>query len=220
MDPYRMPGMMPLGGRPVFMPGMPPGMPPYPMGPYGMPGMPPGMPPGMHRPPYGMPGMMPGGPPMPYPGMPMPPVPLMKPTLEGMMMDHSMGNGALGSMMSKPIEEKNTQVYVGKIAATVEDDFVRKLLETCGKVVKWNRYVDPVTEQPKPFGFVDYENAEGVLRALRLLNNLALDGNPLQVKVDQKTQKYIDSYLANKQEQEKLALERKEKMITNLGCAY
>jgi len=198
MDPYR--PMMP-GRPPVFMPGMPV-MAPYPMGhPFGMP---PGMPPGMPRPPYPMP-MMPGGPPM-YPGMPMPPVPLMKPP--DMLMDH--GINGMGSF-SKPIEEKSTQVYVGKIAATIEDDFIRKLLESCGKVVKWSRYVDPVTEQPKPFGFVDYENAEGVLRALRLLNNLVIDGNQLQVKVDQKTQKYIDSYVANKQELEKLTLEKKDK---------
>ena len=35
---------------------------------------------------------------------------------------------------------------------------------------------DPETKAQKPFGFCEYEEAEGVIRALNLLNNLAVGG--------------------------------------------
>jgi len=87
-----------------------------------------------------------------------------------------------------------TTVYVGKIPPGVEDDFIRKLLEQCGRVSQWRRVSDPVTGKLKGFGFCDYESALGVLRALKILNSLKIDQNELLLKVDEKTQKYLDDY--------------------------
>ena len=57
---------------------------------------------------------------------------------------------------------------------------------------------DPETNQPKGFGFCEFEDAEGVMRALGHLNNLSVDGSELLVKCNAATQKYIDDYKARK----------------------
>lgn len=87
------------------------------------------------------------------------------------------------------IAEKSTTVYVGKIAPSVPDSVIRTLLEACGAVRSWKRQEDPETKQPKGFGFCEFEDAEGVLRAMRLLNDLELDGQELLLKCNTATQK-------------------------------
>ncbi|CAI0386377.1 unnamed protein product [Linum tenue] len=69
-----------------------------------------------------------------------------------------------------PAEKPQTTVYVGKISPTVENDFMLSLLQSCGTVKSWKRAQDPSDGTPRGFGFCEFENAEGVLRALRLLN--------------------------------------------------
>ena len=71
---------------------------------------------------------------------------------------------------------EQTTLYVGKIASSIGDDVVLKLLEACGPVRSWKRMEDPDTKALKPFGFCEYEDAEGVIRALALLQNLAVGG--------------------------------------------
>ena len=93
---------------------------------------------------------------------------------------------------------KSTTLYVGKIAASVPDDVIKTLLESCGPVKSWKPMQDPETNKSKGFGFCEYETAEGVLRALRLLHNLSLDGQELLLKCNTATQRYIDDYQANK----------------------
>lgn len=46
--------------------------------------------------------------------------------------------------------------------------------------------------------FCEYEDADGVLRAVRLLNNLKVDGFDLAVKSNIATQKYVDEFEAGK----------------------
>lgn len=57
---------------------------------------------------------------------------------------------------------------------------------------------DPETSQPKGFGFCEFEEADGVMRALAHLNNLAVDGQELLLKCNAATQKYIDDYKLRK----------------------
>lgn len=46
------------------------------------------------------------------------------------------------------------------------------------------------------FGFAEFTDAEGVLRAIRLLNGLKLDGQELLLKSNTATQKYVEAYEA------------------------
>jgi len=88
--------------------------------------------------------------------------------------------------------EKMTTAFVSGIATTVTDDFVGELLKICGKVKSWKRVKDQ--KGPKGFGFCDFEDADGVLRALRLLNGIKLGDKTLLVKVDDNTRKYLDKF--------------------------
>ncbi|XP_073118036.1 RNA-binding motif protein 25 isoform X2 [Elaeis guineensis] len=103
-----------------------------------------------------------------------------------------------------PTEKPQTTAYVGKIALTVDDEFLLSLLRLCGPVKSWKRAQDPSNGTPKGFGFCEFESAEGVLRALRLLSNLNIDGQELMLKVDQATREYLELYVEKKTEQEKL----------------
>jgi hypothetical protein len=89
-------------------------------------------------------------------------------------------------------------VYVGKIAPTLDDEIVSKLLKACGGVKSWKRQEDPETKELKGFGFCEFEDAEGVLRGIRLLNGLKMDGQELLLKGNTATQKYIAEYEENK----------------------
>eukprot|EP01102_Stenamoeba_stenopodia_P020634 TRINITY_DN8121_c0_g2_i1.p1 TRINITY_DN8121_c0_g2~~TRINITY_DN8121_c0_g2_i1.p1 ORF type:complete len:561 (-),score=148.95 TRINITY_DN8121_c0_g2_i1:410-1963(-) len=100
---------------------------------------------------------------------------------------------------ASPLDSKTT-VYVGKIAPSVEDDFVRRLLEKCGPVSNWKRVVDPVTEALSAFGFCEFAHPDGAIRALLLLSNASIDGQQLLLKVNEKTQKQLDEYKRSRSE--------------------
>ena len=97
---------------------------------------------------------------------------------------------------------KSTTLYVGKISPGVDDAVVRALLEACGPLRSWKRVQDPETQKPRPFGFCEYEEAEGVVKALQLLNGLDLDGQELLLKPNSATQKYTEE-LARRAEADK-----------------
>ncbi|GAB4829218.1 hypothetical protein Ancab_018884 [Ancistrocladus abbreviatus] len=96
--------------------------------------------------------------------------------------------------------EKPTTVYVGKIAPTIENDFMLSLLELCGPVKSWKRPEDPSNGTPRGFGFCEFDSAEGVLRALRLLSKLNVDGQELMLNVNQATREYLEHYVEKKKE--------------------
>ncbi|KAG9448706.1 hypothetical protein H6P81_008671 [Aristolochia fimbriata] len=100
-------------------------------------------------------------------------------------------------------EKPQTTVYVGKIAPSVENDFLLSLLQLCGPVKSWKRAQDPSDGTPRGFGFCEFESAEGVLRALRLLSKLNVDGQELVLNVNQATREYLERYVEKKTEREK-----------------
>lgn len=55
------------------------------------------------------------------------------------------------------------------------------LLKLCGPVKSWKHVPDPTTGALKGFGFCEFRNVEGVLRALRLLSKLSIGGQELMV---------------------------------------
>ncbi|ONK63623.1 uncharacterized protein A4U43_C07F17190 [Asparagus officinalis] len=83
-------------------------------------------------------------------------------------------------------EKPQTTVYVSKIALTVDNDFLLSLLRLCGPVKSWKRAQNPSDGSPTSFGFCEFEAAEGILRALRLLTKLNIDGQELGIKIKAK----------------------------------
>lgn len=116
---------------------------------------------------------------------------------------------ALVSSPFVPAAEKSTIVYVGKIAPTLDDDVVSSLLNACGTVKSWKRQEDPSTKEKKGFGFCEYEDADGCLRAIRLLNGLKVDAQELLLKANTITKVYIDEYEANKMRERQQSEEEK-----------
>ncbi|KAK1296695.1 hypothetical protein QJS10_CPB15g00918 [Acorus calamus] len=103
-----------------------------------------------------------------------------------------------------PAEKPQTTVYVGKISPTVDNEFLLSLLRLCGPVKSWKRAQDPTDGSLRSFGFCEFESAEGVLRALRLLNKFNVDGRELVLNVTQATREYLERYVEKKKEREKL----------------
>eukprot|EP01066_Platyproteum_vivax_P014195 Platyproteum_vivax@DN6376_c0_g1_i1.p1 len=85
-------------------------------------------------------------------------------------------------------------VFVGHISADVEDEFLRGLLQECGRIVKWNRPPDPTTNRLASFGFCQFESPQGVLFATRILHNINLEGKQLMVKANEKSQVAMDKW--------------------------
>ncbi|KAJ6718975.1 SPLICING FACTOR PWI DOMAIN-CONTAINING PROTEIN / RNA RECOGNITION MOTIF (RRM)-CONTAINING PROTEIN [Salix purpurea] len=102
-----------------------------------------------------------------------------------------------------PAEKPQTTVYIGKIAPSVENDFMMSLLQFCGPVKSWKRPQDPANGTPRGFGFCEFESAEGVLRALRLLTKFNIDGQELMLNVNQATKEYLERYVEKKTENSK-----------------
>ncbi|CAL8994270.1 unnamed protein product [Prunus brigantina] len=135
-------------------------------------------------------GSLPGLPRGPVPGIPgvrpiMPPV--VRPTLPSV----------------TPAEKPQTTVYVGKIPPTVDNDFMLYLLQLCGPVKSWKCTQVPTDATPRGFGFCEFESAEGVLRALRLLSKLNIDGQDLVLNVNQATRDYLERFVEKKTENSK-----------------
>lgn len=63
---------------------------------------------------------------------------------------------------------RNTTLWVGRIAPTVEGPFISQLLEACGAVKEWKPVTEPDSGRLKGFGFVTYEEPEGVVVALQV----------------------------------------------------
>ncbi|GFQ05931.1 RNA-binding protein 25 [Phtheirospermum japonicum] len=190
-----------VAGQPMrFVPPMPNGYQPMPQpAPQGA------MPPGVRYPSFA-PMIRPGFPPRPLfgvmPQLARPPIigirgPLIPPVVRPPVIPSA-----------TPAEEPQTTVYVGKISSTVDNDFMLSLLKS------WKRPQDP-TGTLKGFGFCEFESAEGVLRALRLLSNLSLDGQELKLNVNPTARKLLERYVekktgSSKKESETEGAEKKE----------
>jgi RNA recognition motif-containing protein len=72
-------------------------------------------------------------------------------------------------------------VFVGKIDVSFPDLLIYKILEQCGSITNWRRVSDGVTGALKTFGYCHYAYCEGVLRAVRLLNDFQLGSQRLVV---------------------------------------
>ncbi|XP_037434319.1 uncharacterized protein LOC119301460 isoform X2 [Triticum dicoccoides] len=93
-----------------------------------------------------------------------------------------------------PADILQFNVYIGKIASTVDKDFILSLLQVCGPVKSWKPVTNPIDGTPTAFGFCEFESAESSLRARRLLNKLSVDGQELVLNVNQSTRDYLQKH--------------------------
>ncbi|KAA8533138.1 hypothetical protein F0562_033329 [Nyssa sinensis] len=148
--------------------------------------------------------------PSPYATMVRPAFPLRPPGAIGMFPDLARPLPSIRGPIIPPvvpsvtsIEKPQTTVYVGKISSTVQNDFMLSILQLCGPVKNWKRAQDPSDGTPKGFGFCEFDSAEGVLRALRLLSKLNIDGQELVLNVNQATREFLERYIEKKMENSK-----------------
>eukprot|EP00930_Biecheleria_cincta_P056507 TRINITY_DN42612_c0_g1_i1.p1 TRINITY_DN42612_c0_g1~~TRINITY_DN42612_c0_g1_i1.p1 ORF type:complete len:774 (+),score=221.76 TRINITY_DN42612_c0_g1_i1:104-2425(+) len=109
-----------------------------------------------------------------------------------------------GPLAAGPLAASGTAqpctVYVGRISTEVSDDFVKGLLEKCGKVSKWNRAADPNTSKLTSFGFCDFEEPQAVWRALEFLHEQQLCDKKLLVKCEEKAKQTMDKWKESQRE--------------------
>ncbi|TFK70553.1 hypothetical protein BDN72DRAFT_766296 [Pluteus cervinus] len=103
-----------------------------------------------------------------------------------------------------PQPQKQTTLFVGSISGGITDSFLNQLLSACGPIRSFKRLITPANK-PQGFGFAEFEEPEGALRALTLLNGVELpaleDGcanKKLLVKADEKTRGFLDAYRAQR----------------------
>ncbi|KAF5366768.1 hypothetical protein D9758_006491 [Tetrapyrgos nigripes] len=99
-----------------------------------------------------------------------------------------------------PQAQKQVKLFVGSISGGVQDEFLNELLSACGKISAFKRLITPANK-PQGFGFADFEDPDGALRAINLLNGVELpaleDGcanKNLLVKPDEKTKIFLEAY--------------------------
>lgn len=99
-----------------------------------------------------------------------------------------------------PQAQKQTTLFVGSISGGITDAFLNQLLSACGLVKSFKRLITPANK-PQGFGFAEFEEPDGALRAIALINGIELpaleDGcanKKLLVKADEKTRAFLDAY--------------------------
>ncbi|KAJ6456193.1 hypothetical protein C8R45DRAFT_583582 [Mycena sanguinolenta] len=100
--------------------------------------------------------------------------------------------------------QKQTTLFVGSISGGITDVTLNDLLTACGPIKSFKRLITPANK-PQGFGFAEFEEPDGALRALALLNNVELpaleDGcanKKLLIKADEKTRAFLDAYASTR----------------------
>merc|ERR1719389_23076 len=94
-----------------------------------------------------------------------------------------------------------TTVYIGRLPPGLDDDFVRSLLEQCGRVIKWNRASDPNSGKLTTFGFCEFESLEGVWHAGECLHDKELLGKNILVKCEEKSAAQVEEWKAQRKQE-------------------
>ncbi|KAJ1562430.1 hypothetical protein HK096_009945 [Nowakowskiella sp. JEL0078] len=66
------------------------------------------------------------------------------------------------------VDDKLTTIFVTQISEGVSDDWMQRILSTCGPLRSWKRMTD-AQGKPKAFGFCVYEQSRSVLLSLKVL---------------------------------------------------
>ncbi|KAF9525525.1 hypothetical protein CPB83DRAFT_909129 [Crepidotus variabilis] len=99
-------------------------------------------------------------------------------------------------------QSKTATLFIGSISGGITDNFLNQLLSACGPVKSFKRLITPANK-PQGFGFAEYEDPNGAIRATTILNGVELpaleDGcanKKLLVKADEKTRAFLDAFMS------------------------
>ncbi|EYC18732.1 hypothetical protein Y032_0026g1336 [Ancylostoma ceylanicum] len=93
-----------------------------------------------------------------------------------------------------PVKQKPvTTVFVGNISEKCSNEFMQQMLQECGTVTTWKR-IQGSNGKYQAFGFCDFEEPEGTLRALRVLNDFQIGEKKLVVKAEPKVREELRSW--------------------------
>eukprot|EP00494_Astrolonche_serrata_P019817 UN20031 len=67
-------------------------------------------------------------------------------------------------------QQQPVTLYVGRLHKGITDKIIEQILNECGKVKTWKR--------AEGFGFAEFENVEGGMRCLRVINGLKVRKGP------------------------------------------
>jgi RNA-binding protein 25 len=89
------------------------------------------------------------------------------------------------------------RAYAEQINESVPDEEIEKLVKACGDVKTVRRMHDPLSHKARRFAFCEFHDAEGVLVAMRLLQNLEVHGERLAISINSSTKSFIQYHKAN-----------------------
>ncbi|CAB3397454.1 unnamed protein product [Caenorhabditis bovis] len=101
--------------------------------------------------------------------------------------------GQMRMPTAAPKQMEPMPVFVGNISEKCSEEFLQKMLEECGKVSSWKR-VQGTNGKLQGFGFCNFAEPEGTLRALRILNDFHLGDKKLTVKAEEKVRKELRNW--------------------------
>ncbi|MBA3957994.1 MAG: RNA-binding protein [Parachlamydiaceae bacterium] len=84
------------------------------------------------------------------------------------------------------------KIFVGNLAWEADEEALRPLFESYGKVVKINVVQDQATGRSRGFGFVEMESADAASQAIAGLNDKPVLGRNLRVSLAQERQERSD----------------------------
>jgi hypothetical protein len=127
-----------------------------------------------------------------------------------------------------PQAQKLIKLFVGSISGGITDAFLNQLLSACGSIRTFKRLITPANK-PQGFGFAEFEEPEGALRAVTLLHDVELpaleDGcanKKLLVKADEATRLFLDAYKAHRmstsddENQDQKAKQKIDELVTDI----
>ncbi|XGW02871.1 hypothetical protein V3C99_014699 [Haemonchus contortus] len=95
----------------------------------------------------------------------------------------------MAPMKQKPV----TTVFVGNISEKCSNEFMQQMLQECGTVTTWKR-IQGSNGKFQAFGFCDFEEPQGTLRALRVLNDFQIGEKKLVVKAEPKVREELRTW--------------------------
>ena len=89
----------------------------------------------------------------------------------------------LGSTVIKPKEYDDTNLYIGYLPPTLDDDGLIRLFSSFGDIVMAKVIKDRVTGLSKGYGFVKYSDVQMANNAIASMNGYRLEGRTIAVRV-------------------------------------